>query len=201
MVQTTTTLARNTTSETGNNTAWLDGLLRNDTRVVGQLYTAHFPAVRNYVLRNNGTVDEAKDIFQESFLVLWLHAKEGRLQAGTGRDPGGFLFQVARNKWLDVLRSAAKKHMRVLHSEHREPAPDQDGAIEDQLARLREVYGTLDDKCRQVLDRFYHERMDLASIAQEMGVAEESIRTIKYRCMMKLRAFRGRIAGDDQPIK
>jgi RNA polymerase sigma factor (sigma-70 family) len=73
-------------------------------------------------------------------------------------------------------------------------APDD---IEERIVRLRGVYDKLDDKCRHVLDRFYFERKDLATIATEMGVEEESIRTIKYRCMMKLRAFRKAISGDD----
>ncbi len=64
--------------------------------------------------------------------------------------------------------------------------------------RLRGVYDKLDDKCRTVLDQFYFERKDLATIAAGMGVEEESIRTIKYRCMMKLRAFRRTISGEDQ---
>jgi len=63
--------------------------------------------------------------------------------------------------------------------------------------RLRGVYDKLDDKCRAVLDQFYFERKDLAAIAAKLGVEEESIRTIKYRCMMKLRAFRRTIAGDE----
>ena len=35
------------------------------------------------------------------------------------------------------------------------------------------------------------------AIADEMGVEEESIRTIKYRCMMKLRAVRNVIRGEE----
>ena len=73
-------------------------------------------------------------------------------------------------------------------------APDD---IEERIVRLRGVYDTLDDKCRMVLDQFYFERKDLATIAAGMGVEEESIRTIKYRCMMKLRGFRKAISGED----
>lgn len=175
----------------------MEGLQRNDPGVISRLYAVHLPAVRRYILRNNGSADEAQDIFQEAMLVLWLQAKEGHFRDGAGQDPGGFLFRVAKNKWLDVVRSAAKKHMRVLHSEHQDLHTEQDAASDDQLARLRTVYGNLDDKCRQVLDRFYYERMDLASIAQALEVTEESIRTIKYRCMMKLRAYRNRIAGEE----
>lgn len=176
--------------------AWVSGLQRNDPKTVRTLYKEHFAAVKHYVLKNSGTTNDAEDIFQEALTVLWLKVKEGSVQ-GTS-EPGAFLFRVAKYKWLDVVRSAAYKHMRVLHDDRqpdvRADVPDD---TEEKLARLRDVYARLDDKCRQVLDQFYFERKDLAAIAAGMGVEEESIRTIKYRCMMKLRASRKTIAGDE----
>lgn len=175
---------------------WAEKLGRNDPTVVRMLYKQHFPAVKQYVLQNSGAKDDAEDMFQEALTILWLKVKEGSLSPNS--EPGAFLFQVAKNKWLDVVRSAAHKHMRILHDERQ---PDVRSEIaddtEEKLARLREVYARLDEKCRQVLDQFYFERKDLATIASAMGVEEESIRTIKYRCMMKLRAARKTIAGDE----
>jgi len=176
--------------------AWAMGLHRNDPASLRALYKQHFPAVKHSVLQNGGTDNDAQDMFQEAITVLWLKVKEGQFIPES--DPGGFLFRVAKYKWLDVVRSAAHKHMKVVHddrtSEVRADVPDD---IEDRIVRLRGVYEKLDDKCRTVLDRFYYERKDLATIATEMGVEKESIRTIKYRCMMKLRAFRRTIAGED----
>lgn len=172
-------------------------LRRNDPTVIRALYTKHLPAVRAYVLQNNGSTSDAQDVFQEAMSVLWLSVKEGRIVPET--EPGGFLYRVAKNKWLDIIRSAAHKHMKVVHDERiidRGGDPGDD--TEERLARLRGVYDKLDDKCRTVLDRFYFERKGLATIATELGVEEESIRTIKYRCMMKLRAFRRVIAGEEQ---
>lgn len=162
------------------------------------MYATHFPAVRHYVVQNSGTVADAQDVFQEAMTVLWLKVKEGRFTTGAEPDPGGFLFRVAKNKWLDTVRSAAHRHMKVVSDEriHAEPVEVDDG-IDERILRLRGVYDKLDDKCRSVLDQFYFERKDLATIAANMGVEEESIRTIKYRCMMKLRAFRSKIAGED----
>ena len=176
--------------------AWVTGLRRNDAATVRALYQKHFPAIKQCVLQNNGTASDAQDVFQEAVTVLWMSVKEGRLVPDA--DPGGFLYRVAKNKWLDVVRSAAHKHMKVVHDDraldHRIDAPDD---IEERIVRLRGVYDTLDDKCRMVLDQFYFERKDLATIAAGMGVEEESIRTIKYRCMMKLRGFRKAISGED----
>lgn len=180
--------------------AWVLGLRRNDAATVKALYKEHFPAVRQYVVQNSGTDTDAQDMFQEAMAVLWLRSRENTLLPDT--EPGAFLYRVARNKWLDHVRSAAHKHMRVVHDERQlEQEADLDDGVEERLARLRAVYDTLDEKCRTVLDRFYFERKDLAAIATELGVNEESIRTIKYRCMMKLRAFRKSITGEDQYSK
>ncbi|MBK7945574.1 MAG: sigma-70 family RNA polymerase sigma factor [Flavobacteriales bacterium] len=185
-----------TAADTLTEPSWASGLRRNDAATVRALYQQHFPVIRQYVMSNSGTSDDAQDIFQEAMTVLWLKAKEGALPAGS--EPGAFLYQVAKNKWLDVVRSAAHKHMKVIHDDRkldvRAEAPDD---TEEKLLRLREVYGKLDEKCRTVLDQFYFERKDLVTIAAGMGVEEESIRTIKYRCMMKLRASRKAIAGEE----
>lgn len=176
--------------------AWALGLRRNDAATVHALYKAHFRSVRQYVLQNNGTGSDAQDVFQEAMAVLWLKVKEGQFLPDT--DPGGFLFRVAKYKWLDVVRSAANKHMKVVHDQRElDERTDARDDIEERIVRLRGVYDKLDDKCRKVLDQFYFERKDLGTIAAGMGVEEESIRTIKYRCMMKLRAFRKAISGED----
>ncbi|MCC7501387.1 MAG: sigma-70 family RNA polymerase sigma factor [Flavobacteriales bacterium] len=177
--------------------AWVAGLQRNDPATVRALYSTHLPAVKRYVLQNGGTGNDAQDMFQEAMTVLWMSVKEGRLVPDT--DPGGFLYRVAKNKWLDVVRSAAHRHMKVVHDDRAlDHGTDVVDDIEERIVRLRDVYDKLDDKCRKVLDQFYFERKDLATIAEGMGVEEESIRTIKYRCMMKLRAFRKAISGEDR---
>jgi RNA polymerase sigma factor (sigma-70 family) len=176
--------------------SWASGLRRNDAATVRALYQKHFPAIKQYVLQNSGTASDAQDVFQEAVTVLWMSVKERRLMPDA--DPGGFLYRVAKNKWLDVVRSAAHKHMKVVHDERAlDVSTDAPDDIEERIMRLRGVYDKLDDKCRTVLDQFYFERKDLATIAAGMGVEEESIRTIKYRCMMKLRAFRKTISGED----
>lgn len=177
--------------------AWVVGLHRNDPATIRALYAKHFPAIKQYVLQNSGAGNDAQDMFQEAMTVLWLKVKEGQLIPDS--EPGAFLFRVAKNKWLDVVRSAAHKHMKVVHDDRAlDLGTDAADDIEERIVRLRRVYDKLDDKCRTVLDQFYFERKDLATIAAGMGVEEESIRTIKYRCMMKLRAFRKAISGEDQ---
>lgn len=177
----------------------LDALRRNDPSIVRSLYTRHFPIIRQFVRKNNGTLRDAQDVFQEAMTILWLNVKEDRVKPDAQGDVGGYLYRVAKNKWLDTVRSAAHKHMRVVVDEESAPVvlegPDE---TEGRLQRLRSIYAALDERCRAVLDRFYYERQDMATIAASLGVEEESVRTMKYRCMMKLRAQRRIIDGVDE---
>lgn len=180
--------------------AWAEALVRNDPGTLKKLYALHFPTVKQYVQRNSGTVEDARDMFQEAITILWLKAKEGTLQQNT--EPGAFLFRVSKNKWLDRVRSAAQRTMTVVPVEHT-GVPDDVEAVdmEERIQRLKQVYDRMDGQCHTVLGRFYFQREDMATIAKALGVTEESIRTIKYRCMMKLRAFRKHIADGGKGIE
>ena len=104
-----------TATDIASQPVWVVGLHRNDPATIRALYAKHFPAIKQYVLQNSGTGNDAQDMFQEAMTVLWMSVKEGRLVPDA--DPGGFLYRVAKNKWLDVVRSAAHKHMKVVHDD------------------------------------------------------------------------------------
>ena len=49
----------------------IDGILNGSSVVLDRLYQLYFPMVVKLVTRNNGTEDDAKDIFQEALMVLY----------------------------------------------------------------------------------------------------------------------------------
>ena len=108
---------------------WLEGLRRSDAAVVEALYARHFSTVARFVQRNSGTTRDAQDVFQEAMTALWLNAREGRIQAMPQDDLGAYLFRIARNKWLDVLRSSDHRHMRIAMDSERLDTPKRDRAI------------------------------------------------------------------------
>ena len=50
---------------------FLDGLRTNDNTILKALYKKFFAIVLKYVVNNNGTEDEAKDVYQECIIVLY----------------------------------------------------------------------------------------------------------------------------------
>ena len=47
------------------------GLKESDEKVLQYIYVSNYPRIEQYVLGNNGTADDARDIYQEAFLAVW----------------------------------------------------------------------------------------------------------------------------------
>jgi len=167
------------------------GFANNDAQVLEEIYLKNFPTVRNYILKNSGTEDDAKDIYQEAVINAWINARDGKFEAKSQTSPGAYIYQIARYKWLDKLKS--KKHrstVRLADEDNHLPAEEEVMQIEERQERIDysvKLYNELGGQCKQVLKMFYFEKRNLHEIANELEKEPGSIRTIKYRCMMKLR--------------
>jgi RNA polymerase sigma-70 factor (ECF subfamily) len=73
-------------------------------RFVAALHRDHAPRLRSYVLSIVRDDLDAEDIVQEAFARLLKQLREGQVA-----EPGGFLFVLARNLALDLLRSHRRR--------------------------------------------------------------------------------------------
>lgn len=158
--------------------------------VLKQMYADNYPWLENYIRRNSGNDSDAEDIFQESIAAAWISLKEGRFN-GEKAQFNAYLRQICRYKWVNQIRSAARS--RVIYNDtllEEEAGNNEQEMLQDRLRQsdlLQECFTQLGAKCKEVLCLFYYKRKPLAAIAAGMGNTEESIKTIKYRCMMQLR--------------
>lgn len=142
-----------------------------------------------YVLKNSGTSEDARDIFQDSVSAAWLNFRVGSFNGNTDQF-NAYVRQICKYKWISTLRTSPSNTVLL---------GDDLSAVEDvfdsdhlettitQSKLLRASFLSIGEKCRELLRRFYFRRQSLANIANQMGHAEESIKTMKYRCMMRLR--------------
>jgi RNA polymerase sigma factor (sigma-70 family) len=62
-----------------------------------------------------------------------------------------------------------------------------DGQTNEEATLLRKCFEYLGEKCKNVLGLFYYKQQPMSKIAELTGDTEDSIKTIKYRCMQRLR--------------
>jgi DNA-directed RNA polymerase specialized sigma24 family protein len=70
------------------------GILNDSENILKRVYVAYFPMVLQLIINNNGTADDAKDIYQEAIIVLYNKVKSGKFELSSKLKT--FLYSVCR---------------------------------------------------------------------------------------------------------
>ncbi|MFK7756277.1 MAG: RNA polymerase sigma factor [Flavobacteriales bacterium] len=162
--------------------------VRNDEVAIAKFYQRNFMKTQSYVLKNSGTVEDAKDVYQEAFIVLWRKVTDGQRQIKDESKAAGFLYQVSKNKWLDQLGSSRVRLKTSLTDErvHTE-AYEENEAFESRLDEMKYALQKLGTQCKELLSLFYYAKKSMDEIGKELNLSSASARNQKYRCMKQLR--------------
>ena len=166
----------------------LDLMKQGDEEALVIVYRNNQKAIASYVMRNNGSEDDAEDVLQESVIILWERVRSGRFEYSAKLST--YLYAVAKNVW-------SRKRMRKL----REPATEVDndafGSTEQSaLDKLIETERSqaiasamekLGDPCKTLLMLYYWEERSQEEIAEQMGFANAAtVKSKKYTCKKML---------------
>lgn len=161
----------------------LEGIIKADKNQLVKLYNDFLPEVLLFVKKNNGSEDEAKDVFQDAIIILHKKAKEGiELRVALK----SYFFSICRNLWLMQLRK--KKRLTVIDDlEFQESEPDIIRKIEQtqQENIFYKYYQRLPEQCRRILNLFFS-KMPMKTIAEELNTSESYIKKRKHVCKEKL---------------
>ncbi|MBX3238298.1 MAG: sigma-70 family RNA polymerase sigma factor [Chitinophagaceae bacterium] len=166
-----------------------DWLQDNPEHALKRIYSDNFSWLENYIRQNSGNPDDARDIFQEGIAAAWMNLRTGKF-VGTRDKFNAYVRQICKYKWINELRSGKRKKTVYNEQVSEQDIPDNvsEGDLEHTML-LKKSFSMLGEKCREVLEQFYYNQKPLGEIATQMQNTEDSIKTIKYRCMMQLRKF------------
>lgn len=164
-------------------------LKANDEQSLKSLYIANFPKIERYILENNGTTDDAKDIYQETFIAVWRSIQTDKASF-TGPDKlQGYMYRVAQFKWTDQLRLRKKQRTSPLpETEFGEfDLADTDSEQNNYIEKVKQQYGSMEEPCKDVLHRFYFLKQNMSEIASHYSWTDATAKNNKYRCLQRLR--------------
>src|ERR1700756_1077590 len=171
---------------------YLEGLrLSNDT-VIRSIYKKHYPVIAKMVLNNNGTEQEAKDVFQETVLVLYHHVQKAEFILSCALQT--YLYSVAKRLWLKQLHKkngTLKLDERFVEGEDFADA-DSEVSIyqerEQNLDRMHESISQLGEPCKTLLTDFYIARLGMDELAEKFGYTNaDNAKNQKYKCLQRLK--------------
>ena len=165
----------------------------NDPNILKFFYTENYTKIESLILKNSGSVEYAKDIYQDAFITVWTHIKNDKFVPKNDTALQGYLYKIAKNKWMDVLRSKSFKNFKSLNYENLIYVKDEkDENIDLKNNKLKIAmlaFKNLGQPCKKLLSTFYFDKKSLKEIASELKIEETTARNKKYRCMQKLRAL------------
>ncbi|MFI5205219.1 MAG: RNA polymerase sigma factor [Flavobacteriales bacterium] len=155
----------------------------NNTAALHELYKS-WPAVRHFIKTHGGNDDDARDIFQDSLLILYKNARKKEFVLTSA--VGTYLFSICKYLWKDEL----KKKNRIVSFE----VPDMPEELEDhhkeekQLRWIDGVLSQLGEKCATILKMFYYKAMSMEQIGEQLGYKNtDTVKTQKYKCLEQAR--------------
>lgn len=168
----------------------LKGLARNDKKSVEVIYSQNYNLVQALVVNNNGTIDDAKDIFQEAMMVLYEKARSGSFELNC--QIRTYLYSVARRLWLKKLNQSNRRTTDFDDTNETQIVVDGEVVAHEQkdaeFEMMHAAISTLGEPCKSLLEAFYFKNNSMQEIAENFGYTNaENAKTQKYKCLMRLK--------------
>ena len=167
----------------------LKGIGRNDKNAIEAVYKENYGLIQHFVINNNGTEDDARDIFQEAMMVLYEKSRtedfELTCQIKT------YLYSVCRRLWLKKLQYARRIESQVENFDHLVQV-EEDLEEHEKLTRqyqvMRSAMGKIGEPCKSLIEAFYVHRKNMQEIADFFGYTNsDNAKNQKYKCLIRLK--------------
>ncbi len=153
-----------------------------------EMLERHGPLVMQVIWNLVPVADDARDIFQDTFLQHYLAMRQGR----SIHNPRAWLCQTARHGAFRLFRARQSAPDRASSwdaDQHPAPATDPDHPL--LLARIRTVAASLPDRQAQVFIMRHFEHLSFAEIADQLGCSAAAARASGYKALQRIRSLLG----------
>lgn len=167
----------------------LKGLAAGDRKVIEGIYKDHFNMIQSLIVNNNGSADDAQDIFQEAMVVLYEKVRTGSFELNCQLKT--YLYSVSKRLWLKRLQQNSR-----LWSQEIDPEPtiqvDEEIATHEkrdaEFELMSQAIQRLGEPCKSLLEAYYLKKMNMQDIALQFGYTNsDNAKNQKYKCLMRLK--------------
>ena len=153
-------------------------------KLFSDLYEKAFPMVATFVSHRNGSLQDAKDIFQDALVIFYEKLMGHKLNVSVSDE--AYILGITKHLWI---RKFNHDRSTVLLSELEQEITipnDYFGSVEEnRLLKLLEITGK---KCLDVLKAFYYDKLSMQDVTQKFGYSSTHSATVqKFKCLEKIR--------------
>lgn len=166
----------------------IEGIKKQSESSYSALYTRYYPVIERFIVQNNGSVDDAKDVFQNTILILHDKVKEDGFAITSSLKT--YLYAISRNLWLKELRAQRLPEIRLI--EEIEESEEERIIIRERkdnfLQKLNNAFHSMTGHCKMLLMAMFYKKKSMATIAKENGYKNiHTAQNQKYKCLEQAR--------------
>ena len=169
--------------------ALLKGLAKSDKSAIEAIYRENYSMIQSFVLNNNGSTEDARDIFQEAMVVLYEKSKDASFLLTSQIKT--YVYSVCRRLWLKRLQQLNRYSGNIESMEESVSVEEELDEHEKKNAdfnMMETALGKIGEPCKSLLDAYYLQKKSMQDIAQEFGYTNaDNAKTQKYKCLVRLK--------------
>ena len=172
-----------------NEKALLEGLAASEKKAVETIYRENYNMVQALIINNNGSADDAKDIFQEAMIVLYEKVRSGTSELNCQIKT--YVYSVSRKLWLKRLQqqnrySAPGDNIEAVVAVEEELEDHEQRNAEFEM--MEKAINSLGEPCKSLLEAYYLQKQNMQVIALNFGYTNaDNAKNQKYKCLMRLK--------------
>jgi RNA polymerase sigma factor (sigma-70 family) len=167
----------------------LKGLAEGDRKSIELIYKSHFNMIQTLVINNSGSIDDARDIFQEALVVLYEKVRMGSFELNCQLKT--YLYSVCKRLWLKRLQQSSRYVAADMEVESTVSVEEDITVHEKRDADyelMNKAIGSLGEPCKSLLEAYYINKMNMQDIASQFGYTNaDNAKNQKYKCLMRLK--------------
>ncbi|MBE7176058.1 MAG: sigma-70 family RNA polymerase sigma factor [Mucilaginibacter polytrichastri] len=145
--------------------------------------------VLQLIINNNGNEDDAKDIYQETIIVLYNRIKGGGFKLTSKLKT--FIYSIARRLWLKKLNHASNQIVHVHDYQEYMHVDNELGEHNEKEKRFQQMFAAMNqmgEPCRTIIEDFYMHNRSMQEICEKFGYTNtDNAKTQKYKCLQRLK--------------
>ncbi|WP_034688902.1 RNA polymerase sigma factor [Chryseobacterium hispalense] len=169
---------------------FVDELKIGNNSAFMQLYKYYFPTVKNMVLSNKGSEDDAQDIFQDAMIVFLEKLRQENFILSASIKT--YIYAVTKNLLLKTKRDGTQSRSLdyILNNDFLLQIED---TIEEEISRvenLKEYVDQISLHCQKFINDVYLKNKTISQIQKEYGyTTKHNAQNQKYKCIEQLKAM------------
>ncbi len=162
----------------------ITGIRSQDNSVLQYIYREYYPTVHHFILANSGNADDAKDIFQESVIIIYRKLKDEN-HFFLNSSFKTFIYSIARHLWLKHLRNLKYEDQKITDQHKFFELKEEPFKIENEDLRMslyQKYFQQLPEDCRKILSLTVKD-IPQKEIARILGFKSENyVKKRKHYC-------------------